>query len=117
MNTTPYESEEQEAFVQYLEAKGIRFFAVPNGGHRHKSTAIQLKNEGVRAGVPDLVILAKNKRHSVLFLEMKRQTGGDIRKHQQEWIEWLDDNDYAVAVAKGCDEAIKWLNVYLNNEY
>src|SRR5262245_53141739 len=31
-------------------------FAVPNGGLRHKATAIRLRREGVRAGVPDVCV-------------------------------------------------------------
>lgn len=31
-------------------------FHVPNGGHRHISVAAQLKQQGVKAGVPDILI-------------------------------------------------------------
>jgi hypothetical protein len=30
-------------------------FHVPNGGHRHISVAMQLKSQGVKAGVPDIL--------------------------------------------------------------
>src|SRR5262245_9730070 len=31
-------------------------FAVPNGGLRHKRTAVRLKREGARSGVPDVCV-------------------------------------------------------------
>tara|TARA_R110001632_G_scaffold232966_1_gene375682 strand:+ start:148 stop:537 length:390 start_codon:yes stop_codon:yes gene_type:complete len=71
MNKT--ERQEQILVVGYLkrlETQGmiITYFSVPNGGTRNKLEAINLKREGVRAGVSDLVIIFKDK---VLFLEMK----------------------------------------------
>lgn len=50
------EHQEQVNLVRWLELKGIGFFAVPNGGERKMSTAINLKREGVREGAPDLVL-------------------------------------------------------------
>lgn len=32
-------------------------FAVPNGGHRHPAVALRMKAEGVRPGVPDVLLL------------------------------------------------------------
>ncbi len=47
----------QARTVGYLRSAGVRFFAVPNGGLRDKRTACRLWQQGVEAGVPDLVII------------------------------------------------------------
>ena len=44
---------------------------------------------------------------------MKRQKGGTLQDEQKEWIQWLDENGYTVAVAKGADSAIRILEKYL----
>jgi hypothetical protein len=61
-----------------------------------------------------LIIFAKNSRHNLLFLEMKRQDGGKASDEQKEWFNWLHENDYAVGMAKGCDSAIRIFNKYIN---
>ena len=68
------ERQHQIAVVQYLQmlekTKMIEtFFCVPNGGSRNKIEASNLKKEGVRSGVSDLIVIFKEK---VLFLEMKQ---------------------------------------------
>lgn len=37
-------------------------FHVPNGGHRHISVAMQLKAQGVKAGVPDILLPVPSQR-------------------------------------------------------
>lgn len=68
------ERDEQIKVIAYLrklelEKNILTFFAVPNGGSRNKLEAINLKREGVKAGVSDLIIITRDK---VLFLEMKQ---------------------------------------------
>ena len=44
---------------------------VPNGGKRDKATAIALKRQGVKAGVPDIHLpVAKGSYHG-LYIELK----------------------------------------------
>jgi hypothetical protein len=68
------EHNEQIKVVNYLEIlrkqkKIITYFAIPNGGSRNKLEAINMKREGIKAGVSDLCIILDKK---VLFIEMKR---------------------------------------------
>jgi hypothetical protein len=37
-------------------------FHVPNGGHRHIAVAMQLKSQGVKAGVPDILLPVPSRR-------------------------------------------------------
>jgi hypothetical protein len=59
-----------------LRLKGILCFAVPNGGSRFKLEAVNLKREGVLAGVADLVVLLPKAK--TIFLEVKAP-----KKYQQ----------------------------------
>ena len=63
-------------------------FAVPNGGKRGIKEAGRLKDEGVKSGVSDLIILTHNK---VIFLEMKKLNGklSDKQKEFNENVEYL----------------------------
>lgn len=103
-NSTPLETFEQVAFVEHMESKGIRFFAVPNGC---KKTKYQRW----------LILEKSPKGHSFLALEMKRQKGGSLSQSQKGWIDWLDENYYAVAEACGCQSAIRILDNYLKGDY
>lgn len=101
----PLETIEQQAFVQWFEAQypGVLIYAVPNGGNRHIATAVRLKKEGVKAGVPDLHIPEWRLR-----IEMKRQRGGSTSNDQDEIIAYLRDvcGD-TVLITRGCDDAIE----------
>ena len=75
-------------------------FAIPNGGKRSITTAMQLKAEGVAPGVPDLFIPELK-----LFIEMKRQQGGRVSKEQKEVIAELTKVGYQCLVCKGFEDA------------
>jgi len=86
-------------------------FAIPNGGHRHISVAIGLKNEGVKAGVPDIFIpVARNGYHGI-FIEMKRP-GGHLEAHQTVWLNDLAIQKYFAYCCHSCDEAIELTKYY-----
>lgn len=123
VNTCKLEKFEQMEFVSYCEANNITVISTQNGFKMPKNAfnwaaySKTLKKMGLRAGFPDLIILAKNKSktHEVLFIEMKRQKGGVVSPEQKEWIEALDNDNYCVGIAKGCDSAINILNKYLES--
>lgn len=102
----PPEDQEQLALVNWLRMKGIRFHHSPNGGHRHKATAGKMKAQGVSAGFPDLMIFpAVGTGLPVLFIELKRQKGGRVSEHQQEWLSYLQSAGYRAKVCHGFSEA------------
>jgi len=51
------------------------FFAVGNGGKRNVWTAKIMKDEGVRAGVADLILLIPQGGYAALCIEMKTPVG------------------------------------------
>lgn len=119
-NTSPLEKEEQINFINYCELNNITVIHIANEflsqNYSNRFSYIKsMKKQGYRVGIPDLLILAKNKSqtHEVLFIEMKRQKGSKISDEQKEWIARLDNEGYCVGVAKGCDSAINILNQYL----
>lgn len=122
-NTSKLEKFEQMEFVAYCEANNITVISTQNGFKMPKQAfnwaaySRTLKKMGMSKGFPDLIILAtnKSKTHEVLFIEMKRQKGGVLHDEQKEWIQKLDNQNYCVGVAKGCDSAISILNNYLQS--
>ena len=88
-------------------------FAIPNGGARHIITAVRMKREGVRAGVPDLFLAAPNKTSYGLFLEMKAGKAGRVSPAQDEMQKILSAHGYAVAVCRSFDEAKTTIEEYL----
>lgn len=59
-------------------------YAIPNGGLRHIGTAMKLKCEGVKAGVPDLHLPIPRGVYTSLFIEMKAP-GGRVSAEQKKW--------------------------------
>jgi len=108
----PTEHDEQMAVVQYLELRNIKFTSIPNSTFT-KSWKVKKRNkeEGLRAGLPDLFIIIKNKP---LFIEMKREKGGVVSEYQKEWIEAINKcSGIKAYICKGFEEAKKIIDKYL----
>lgn len=97
------EHDEQVLFLAMFEEQwhGIRILAIPNGGSRPGKTAVNLKSEGVRPGVPDLFVPARN-----LWIEMKRATGGKLSPEQKDWINYLNSIGHRAIVGHGAHDAM-----------
>lgn len=89
-------------------------FAIPNGGERNMIVASRLKAEGVKAGVPDLMLpVARHGLHG-LFIEMKKPEDGKVTDKQGQWHKDLVAQGYGVAVCFGWEEARETLLAWLN---
>ena len=87
-------------------------FAVPNGGLRDIVTARKLKDEGVKRGVPDVILPVARGGFHGLFIENKSK-GRKPRDDQRKWAEKLQQQGY---MAVCCDDlmlAIKTITDYL----
>jgi len=122
--TARSEHAEQVSFIhaakKLLRKRGDEYmipllFAIPNGGRRDARTAASLKMEGVRAGVPDLFFAHPSKSAYGLFIEMKKEKGGRVSEDQKKQMSALADEGYVCAVAKGCADAIKIFEDYLED--
>jgi hypothetical protein len=87
-------------------------FAIPNGGRRDAVTGARLKAEGVKAGVPDLLLPWPAGGWHGLFIELKAP-GGRVTVAQKRWIEWLRAAGYRAEVCYGWEEAAKVMMEYL----
>jgi hypothetical protein len=86
--------------------------AVPNGGLRSRATAGRLRAEGVKSGVPDLVLPVPRAWARGAYLEVKAPSR-DKRPtpEQQRWLAYLDGAGYFAALVYGVDAgraALEW---------
>jgi len=115
LNTiNPNEHQIQSAVIDWCALQGIPVFAIPNGGHRHVAVARKLQREGVKPGVPDLMIPMMRGRYGGMFLELKSK-GGTLRDVQKWWLNTLAYEGYWCAVAFGVDEAIEAIKTYVED--
>jgi hypothetical protein len=111
------ESNEQKEVVKFLESKAHSFFAVPNSGHRNKLYAYRLRQEGVKAGVPDLIVITPpparpNAKGTVIEMKKPKELGGsykNIRPAQKEWLITFGKNGWICIVGFGAKDAIESL--------
>jgi hypothetical protein len=90
-------------------------YHVPNGGHRHKAVAAKLKQQGVVAGIPDLVLTMARGGFFGLYIEFKATPPNDaaISASQHERIRKLNDQGYLAVVCRGHFDAMEQIRAYL----
>lgn len=93
-NDSPLEDDVTKQVAQYLDLlmvqnKVLEYSHVPQETFT-RSWGIKMKNKamGVRAGVPDMIILFPK---GVLFLELKREKRGKVSEAQERWIQAFKD--------------------------
>jgi len=89
-------------------------FAVPNGGSRHKLEAVNLKKQGVRAGVSDLVLLYSNEQYPFLCLELKALNGKQSTE-QKEFQKSVESVGGLYVLIRSFDEFKNNIEKYFNN--
>lgn len=88
------------------------YFHVPNE-RKGKLEAQILNGQGVKSGVPDILILCPAGRWHGLAIELKRTQGHPKPSPTQAaWLEQLKAQGYYTAVAWGWDEARQHVNDY-----
>ena len=107
----------QARAVGYLRQAGVRFFAVPNGGKRSGATAAILWQEGVEAGVPDLVIIDPPRGEWLTgfwvgtVIEVKKE-GGKASKEQLKWLSEFSNRGWRAHLACGLPALLQILCDY-----
>lgn len=98
----PSEHLEQVRLVSWFRRQwpGVRIFAIPNGGGRSASQGASLRAEGVVPGIPDLFVPAW-----LLWVEMKKESGGVVSPIQRDWIQYLQGIGHCVIVGRGFEDA------------
>jgi len=92
---------------------GKLLFAVPNGGSRNKIEAKNLKLQGVKSGVSDVILLIPKKGYASLCLEFKTQSGrqSDEQKEFQRQVEMCGSK---YVIVRSAAKAIEAMKNYLN---
>lgn len=99
------EQQIQKAVVAHLKARGVPglfWFHPPNGGARTAIEAAIFKGLGVKAGVPDLVLLHEGRFYG---LELKREDGNPTVA-QVACMEAINASGGFACIAHGLDRAL-----------
>ncbi len=98
---------------EYPELAGL--YHIPNGGRRDAVEARHLKEQGVKAGVPDLCLPVPRRGYHGLYIEMKTERG-HTSPEQEWWGEWLRGQGCLWRVCHGWQAAVDLLAWYLGGE-
>ena len=103
----------QRSIIQYLDTvlpKSIRAVHVMNNP-RSPIHGKRMKDQGMRAGVPDIMLIRS--QGYVAFLEVKTPAGR-LSDTQKDWADWLSENGVPYAVVRSVGDvqtALKDFNV------
>ncbi|MBB3142211.1 VRR-NUC domain-containing protein [Halomonas organivorans] len=120
-----HEGNEQKALILWLYGEWQRgtevgqaypvTYHVPNGGQRSKKTGADLKRQGVKAGVSDLVVMEARGGMHGLYLEFKATPPNHaaVAASQIDWLALADARGYGAVLAQGIEEAREVLREYM----
>lgn len=113
----PKEEVEQIWLVNWLRKRypHLKFSASANGGSRHIAEAVKFKRMGVSKGFPDIEIPVARKSYHGLYIELKRQEGGVLKKEQKEWLAFLSAEGNLAVRCDGFKEAANLIEDYLGD--
>ncbi|MEI6424420.1 MAG: VRR-NUC domain-containing protein [Lentisphaerota bacterium] len=109
----------------YLQSECVRWFrlqfpkmsklliAIPNGGSRDAREAVNLKIQGVVAGVSDLLLLTPRNGYGCLCIEMKTETGRQSEL-QSEWQHEAEKSGNKYVLCRSFDQFRTEILNYLN---
>lgn len=118
------EGQEQAVLVRWMLGEKMRatlvgdlyeaLYHVPNGGQRNKKTAADLKRQGVKAGVSDLVVMEGRGGYLGLYLEFKATPPDHAATadSQRDWLALAELKGYLAVLARGIEEAKAVLQEY-----
>ena len=122
MNQIPTEAQEQTTLFQWAAMMAGKWpelrlcHAIPNGGSRNPIEARHLKDQGVKAGIPDIFLPCPKDVFHGLYIEMKRKKGGRVSEAQRDMIMSLKAMGYRVEVCEGWEEAKTVIVEYMSHE-
>lgn len=115
-----YDKPEERMQIEFFNQVPIFFpklpskllFAIPNGGSRNIIEAKNLKAQGVKAGVSDVLLLIPKKSYSCLCLEFKTEK---VKQSEEQKIFQKQAEEYGnkYIVVRSVKEAIDTLKRYL----
>jgi hypothetical protein len=106
----------QVAICRWLDfTQDFYYYAIPNGGLRHRLVAVKLKMEGAKSGVADMFWMISNNRWKGLFIEVKYDKGKQS-PNQIEFENIAIKHGYYYAVVRSIDDCISILKRFRSNE-
>lgn len=110
------ESELQIACVTWFSLQYPKIarllFHTANGGKRGKSEGGIFKAMGVRAGVPDLILLYGSSGYNSLGIELKTDKGKQ-GTNQKEYMELMEENHSKYVVVRSIGEFMMEIRKYM----
>ena len=113
------ESSQQIALIKwwdfqckYYDLPKFALYSTPNGGTRNVIEAVNLKRQGVRAGIPDLMLCVPRGGFHGLYIEMKWDKN-KCSTQQSEVLLFLQQQDYKTAVCYDWEIAKELITNYL----
>ena len=90
--------------------------SIPNDGNRHKKARGIMMAQGLRAGVPDMMLPVSRLGFHGLYIEMKRRlpTRGTVKPDQKKWLTALSKEGYLAAACWGYEAAWLLIKAYLD---
>ena len=73
-----------------------------------------MQAEGMKKGIPDLFLPVARRGFHGLYMEMKRDNGGEVSKEQKEFLAFAEQQGYYPVVCHGYSEAVEILEWYLS---
>lgn len=114
------EGEEQALLVKEFRLKypavGLLLIHIPNGGSRkNKFEGWRMKEQGVRAGVSDLLLPVARGGYFGLWIEFKAAPPNDakVSDKQEDWIDEMRGQGYFAQVCLGIAQAMAVLDWYM----
>lgn len=115
------EGQEQAELVKQFRllfpAEGPLLIHIPNGGSRKNAyEGWRLKEQGVRAGVSDLLLPVARGGFFGLWIEFKAAPPNDavVSDSQKDWVELMRAQGYRAEICRGVQEALAVLKHYLS---
>ncbi len=106
----PKEEQEQMALANFLDRTFYdQWFHVPNEGKKTVAYHAKMKRQGLKKGVPDNFIMRPVRGAPGAVIELKRVRGGSTSDEQKKWLGTLQAFGWITYVAKGADDAIRFL--------
>ena len=113
------ESQIQQAIVQWAHYNKGKYpelellFSIPNGGKRSPRTAVIMKLEGVKSGIPDLCLPVARHGCHALYLEVKAPKGY-LSANQKRMFPLLQAQKNEVIIIRTVQEGIDYLTGWLS---
>jgi len=119
-----FEHQEQKRFFDWTGKPNtlakwpelILFHAIPNGGDRDIRVAVKLRAEGVKSGVPDMMLPVASGGFHGLYIELKVK-GNKPSENQTWWHGQLAAQGFAVFVCYSYPEARAVTERYMQGGY